>query len=206
MINKDTIKEIIVDFKDQIQKEKDILSLYIIAFGDVHHYDDGETEPEVEIYSVYQYLNSEIEEFMESNDSYDNLSKFNNFLSDLFGNVSIYRYNGDELCRIFPTGIKDIDMGHLLCNTIRGVECSVIVEDSRYLYTIIASLCDLCNLLRNEYSELIDKTRETNKILRDIKQSLYDSIYALDKDINTLSDFYNYISKAIDDYKKKEGK
>ena len=205
MVDTKRVHEIIYTFRLRVEEEKDMLSKYIIIFGTVHHYDDGETTPEVEMYSVYQYLNSEIEEFMESNDSCDDLSKFNNFLSDLFDNVAIYKYNDNEyeLHRIFPY-FKDMDMGSLLYNTSRGVECSVITEDSRYLYTVIASLCDLLNLLRNEYSELIDETREISKISRDIRRSLNDSINVLGKDINTITNFYNYISKAIDDYKKED--
>lgn len=211
MKNLEKVKECIDEIKDRAEQEKDILQLYLVAEGDVMYVDNDSAEPLVELSTLYQFIVNEMEEI--ENNNYG-LHFFSTCLDTMFhGYVSIYRYNGNALKKLFPNySYDESGMGTVLGinynkeDNVRNVSHNII-EDN-YLKTFMDFICNMYNKLDYLYCDAKDQRTEASVIRMNINSAInkvMDEVTNED-DYTGLINFYDFIYKQIQEYKTKEEK
>lgn len=210
IVNVKEINKLINEFKNFLEDQKNELEVYIIAFADIR-YSDTDAELEVELFTLYQYLENEITDFIDSDYRFTNSLAFKNLFYELFmNNACIYKMIGSALVKRFYTDSYGF-MG-IICKKYklhksddRNVEYTVGNAD-KYLYNVFDIVCKFYLDLWNLYSTVEDREVEESMIKRNIHSQI-DKIVN-DKqsqlDAKGLIDFYDYLYKCIDKYTIKE--
>lgn len=212
-INIENVRKIIEQLKTRVEQEADILHLYVIAFGSVIYYDE-DADPEVRLVSLYQYLYDQISEFISGDFS---LSSFDAFLYDLVNGadfVSIYRYNGYNLIKLYPEcSYDDSTMGATpICHTLpRGSEIdklnNLLTKDD-YLISFINHICGVYGSLNLAYQDAKNERNDITHIRGNVSKALYKAMGEMESrgDEKEIIEFYDYMYKQITNYKREEGK
>lgn len=212
-INIENVRKIIEQLKTRVEQEADILHLYVIAFGSVIYYDE-DADPEVRLVSLYQYLYDQISEFISGDFS---LSSFDAFLYDLVNGadfVSIYRYNGYNLIKLYPEcSYDDSTMGITpICHTLpRGSEINklnnLLTKDD-YLISFINHICGVYGSLNLAYQDAKNERNDITHIRGNVSKALYKAMGEMESrgDEKEIIEFYDYMYKQITNYKREEGK
>lgn len=212
MVNTKRVYEIIDTFRFRVEEDKEILSKYVIIFGDVCGYYGGETDPEAEALSLYQYLDGEIFNFVAEND-YTDISRFETFLKELFSeNVSIYRYDNYKLEKQFPIPDDEVDvmmskpLGFKIGYDYETmVATNYVIVDDKYLKSSFEAICRTYNLISSEYEEVMIDRKTLRKIKHNIDSSISNFVSSFTAGMdntNDLIEFYDYVYKAIENYSK----
>lgn len=212
MVNTKRVHEIIDTFRFRVEKDKEILSKYVIIFGDVCGYYGGETDLEAEALSLYQYLDREIFNFVAEND-YTDISRFDTFLSKLFSdNVSIYKCNKYKLEKLFPT--PDDGSVSMLAKPLgfkigddheTMIAINFVIVDDKHLRSLFDSICRTYNLIYSEYKAQRMGRKTLYNIRNNVDIAINEVTSSLTNDmdnINDLIEFYDYVYKAIENYSK----
>lgn len=212
-INIENVRKIVEQLKTRVEQEADILHLYVIAFCSVINYDEG-SDPEVRLVSLYQYLYDQISEFISGDFS---LSSFDAFLYDLVKGidfVSIYRYNGYNLIKLYPEcSYDDSTMGITpICHTLPiGSEIyklnNMLTKDD-YLISFINHICGVYGSLNLAYQDAINERSHLRHIRHNVSTALYKAMGEMESrgDEKEIIEFYDYMYKQITNYKGEEGK
>lgn len=214
MVNTKRVYEIIDTFRFRVEEDKEILSKYVIIFGDVCGYYGGETDPEAEALSLYQYLDGEIFNFVAEND-YTDISRFDTFLSKLFSyNVLIYKCNKYKLEKLFPTpddgsvSILDKPLGFKIGDDNETmIAINFVIVDDKYLKSSFEAICRTYNLISSEYEDLRRGRRTLYHVKQNINKAIDSFVSSVTASMDTTNDiieFYDYVYKAIESYDKNE--
>lgn len=217
MVDTKRVYEIIDTFRFRVEEDKEILSKYVIIFGDVGEYYGGETDPEAKVLSLYQYLDREIFNFVAEND-YTDISRFETFLKELFSEkISIYRYDNYKLEKQFP--IQDDETDDAMMSKPLGfkigddyetiVATNFVIVDDKYLKSSFEAICRTYNLISSEYEDLRRgrRTLSLYYVKQNINKAIDNFVSSVTASMDTTNDiieFYDYVYKAIESYGKNE--
>lgn len=202
-INKNKIYALLNEFKNRINEEKDTLSLYIITFSDTFtDYTENDVKLEIEQLTLYQYLDMEVSNFIGSKPLFTDPIRSDNFLETLFSDhISIYKINQYTL--------KEIINNSVICRKRINSFGSCIVRhfilNDSYLVSFFDYMCDLYSILKEEYKDAYQKNKTIIEKDVNIKYDIQNTISELSNTTDIIN-FYNYLQKAINNYKIKKGR
>lgn len=210
MVDVKEANKLIDEFKNFLEDQKTGLESYIIAFADIH-YSDTDAEPEVELFTLYQYLENEITDFVDSDTRFINSLALKNLFYELFmSNACIYKMIGSALVKRFYTDSYGF-MG-IICkkyksykSTDRSVESNVGDSD-KYLHNVFDIICKFYLDLWNLYSKIEDIETKESMIKRNICSQIDKIVRDKQSQLDTkgLIDYYDYLYSCINKYDTKE--
>lgn len=202
-INKERVKEIVKGLKERVEKEADILSLYILAFGDVE-YDGNDADPRVKLTTLYQYLHDNITNFESADFSLDS---FNSFISELYyTDHAVYRYDKYNLKKIFPLFSYDDEVMSTSFLHTATEETSTRISSDNYLRAFSEYILNMQQMLENEYTEAREERKNIYIIRNNVYNTLNRTMIDMEKKCNAdgIIDFYDFIYKQIEGYGKED--
>lgn len=203
-INKERVREIVNEFKERVEREADVLSLYVLAFGDVEYDSDGGADPQVKLTTLYQYLSDNITSF-ESDDF--SLTSFDNFMDDLdYTDQAVYRYHKYNLKKIYPiVSYCDDAMGSSFLYSAIDRDSSRIAADD-YLRSFSEYIVNIRQILKSEYEEAREERKNIIIITGNVNRALNSAMREMEEkcDVDEITGFYDFIYNQIQNYGKED--